>query len=152
MKRAVELEDVPQPYFSETLRDADLVVSVAQLEDDGGWLSEAGIGQRADLLSALVESLGLNGVRVEGHFAYVSGTRASYRVHLGPATIHVEPGNYLCSVPAGYAEDHAGETVFLPFAGDTATDRKAREVISKVLLLANDRVIEDRTILAQLAR
>ena len=148
----LELENVPQPHFSETLRDADLVVSVAQLEDDGGWLSEAGIEGRADLLSALVDSLGLAGVRVEGHFAHVQGQRASYRVHLGSAAVHVEPGNYLCIIPAGYAEDRASEKVFLPFAGETATDRKAREAISKVLLLTNDQAIEDRTILAQLPR
>ena len=146
----LELESVPQPHFSETLRDADLVVSVAQLDDDGGWLSEAGIGQRADLLSALVQGLGLRGVRVEGHFAHVQGQRASYRVHLGSAAVHVDPGNYLCIIPAGYAEERTAEKVFLPFAGETATDRKAREAISKVLLLTNDQAIKDRTILAQL--
>lgn len=153
----IPLEDVPQPLFSETMRDADLVVSVAQLEAEGGqqglaWLSREGYARRAELLSAFVGALGLENVAVEGHFARVVGTRASYRVHLGSAAIHVEPGNYLCVVPASEAGAEKDERVFLPFAGETQGDRKAREVVSKVLLLANDAKIEDPTILAQLRR
>jgi len=42
------LKDIPQPHFSEIMRDADLVVSVAQLEDSGEWLSSEGYERRAE--------------------------------------------------------------------------------------------------------
>jgi hypothetical protein len=53
-------------------------------------------------------------VRVDGHYAYIDGKLAKYRVHLGSAVIHIEPGNYLCIVPDRWGKKH--ESLFLPFA------------------------------------
>ncbi|SDW47067.1 hypothetical protein [Pseudomonas sp. NFACC08-1] len=64
---------------------------------------------------------------------------------MGSAAIHIEPGNYLCSVPAG-----SGVTAFyLPFAD---TDRKMAEVLSKMFLLLDDMNITDSLILEQIQR
>jgi hypothetical protein len=145
-RRTIPLAEVPPLIFSEVMRDADLAVSVAQLHDqDSHWSTES-YARRAELVTALVADLGLKGVRCEGHFAHVTGQRASYRVHLGSAAIHIEPGNYLCIVP-DRSEGKQADGLFLPFAD---ADPKASEVISKILLLVNDDKIKDKSILAQI--
>ena len=136
------LDDVPPLLFSEIMRDADLVASVAQANDEFASSSES-IQRRAELVLALISDIGLDRVRCEGHFAHIQGSLANYRVHLGSATIHIEPGNYLCVVPAR-GDD---EKVYLPFAD---TDKKMSEVISKIFLLLDDQSITDETILEQI--
>lgn len=143
----VPLEEVPPLIFSEVMRDADLVVSVAQ-RSSAGLMSNEVYARRAELVAALLDDLGLKGVTTEGHFAYVQGRLAQYRVHLGSAAIHIMPGNYLCIVPDRRKEDR--ERLFLPFADEN--DSKTSEVISKILLLANDHKIKDESILRQIRR
>jgi hypothetical protein len=65
-------------------------------------------------------------------------------VHLGSAVVHRQPGGALCIVPVH--SQHRGR-LFLPFADD---DPKTAEVVSKVLLLARDKEIQDPTILSQI--
>ncbi|HEX6685996.1 MAG TPA: DUF4132 domain-containing protein [Candidatus Limnocylindrales bacterium] len=143
---AVPLADVHPVAFSEVMRDLDLVVSVAGKDPDG-YHSDPRAQSRADVLSALIADLGLRRVAVEGSAAIVTGTRATYRVHLTSGSIHVEPGGYLCVVPAGFgAKPH--RRLFLPFADD---DPMTSIILSKVLLLAEDDKITDPSILAQLA-
>jgi hypothetical protein len=139
----VPLESVPPKIFSEVMRDADLVVSVAQLGESGTLSGEA-FERRGDIVRALVEDLGLPGVKVDGHFARVQGQLANYRVHLASGVIHIEPGNYLCIVPE---RGSAREKLFLPFADE---DAKMSEVVSKILLLLSDDKIKDETILRQI--
>ena len=107
------LVNVPPLIFSEVMRDADLVVSVAQREGEVR-LSEETYQRRGDLVKVLLEDLGLSGVTTEGHFAYVQGKLSRYRVHLGSAAIHIEPGHYLCIVPERWGKRH--DSLFLPFA------------------------------------
>lgn len=150
------LAEVPPLVFSEVMRDVDLVASVAQYVPapaDGVAAAPGAactpsrevVERRADLVRSLAEDLGLRNVRVEGHHALVRGKLADYRVHLGSATIHIEPGAYLCVVPAGWGTKH--NRLFLPF---DAEDLKTSEVVSKVLLLAEDDKITDKSILNQI--
>lgn len=141
------LEQVPPLIFSEVMRDADLVVSVGQRQGEV-LLSNEAYQQRGSLVKALLDDLGLPGVTIDGHFAYVTGKLAKYRVHLGSAVIHIEPGNYLCIVPQRWGQTH--EQLFLPFADQN--DAKTSEVISKILLLAADDQIKDESILRQIKR
>lgn len=143
----VPLEDVPPLIFSEVMRDADLIVSVAQRGPEGLVSGEV-YARRAELVAALLDDLGLKGVTTKGHFAHVQGRLAQYRVHLGSAVIHIMPGNYLCIVPDRRSADK--ERLFLPFADEN--DRKTSEVISKILLLVNDHTIKDESILRQIRR
>ncbi len=135
------LTALPPVAFSETMRDADLVVSVAGRGAEAAC-SEETYTLRREVITALLASL--PHVRVAGHYAYVQGTRAHYRVHLGSAAIHFDPGEALCIVPARKLEGR----VYLPFA---ETEEKLTEVVSKVLLLSDDAAITDKTILSQLA-
>jgi hypothetical protein len=139
------LADVPPLIFSEVMRDADLVVSVAQ-RDGENRLSEEAYQRKGELVKFLLADLGLPGVTIEGHFARVPGKLARYRVHLGSAAIHIEPGHYLCIVPQRWGQRH--ESLFLPFAD--RGDAKISEVISKILMLVNDDKIKDESILAQI--
>lgn len=142
----VPLADVPPIVFSEVMRDLDLVVSVAGT-DPARLDSPARAQSRGQVLTALIEDLGLRRVAVEGTTAVVHGSRAVYRVHLTSGSIHVEPGGYLCVVPDGFGgKPH--RRLFLPFADD---DPMTSVVLSKVLLLAEDEKITDPSILAQLA-
>ena len=100
--------------------------------------------RRADLVRATASALGLQSVAVELPHVRIQGQRASYRIHMATAAIHVEPGAYLCIVPA--AKLH--KATYLPF--EQGGDAVGTELISKVLLLANDQQITDPTILAQL--
>lgn len=139
------LADVPPLIFSEVMRDADLVISVAQKEGELR-LSAESYQRRGELVQVLLADLGLPGVKIEGHFARVQGKLANYRVHLGSAAIHIEPGHYLCIVPQRWGQKR--DRLFLPFVD--GGDNKISEVISKILLLANDHKIEDESILRQI--
>ncbi|MDX2074851.1 MAG: DUF4132 domain-containing protein [bacterium] len=143
----LSLETIPHLIFSEVMRDADLVVSVAGQSGEAR-LSHEGYEARGQLITTLLDDLGLVGVRVDGHFAYVTGKLANYRVHLGSAVIHIDPGNYLCIVPATWGMTH--DKLFLPFVDEK--DRKISEVISKILLLLADDKIKDESILRQIRR
>jgi len=140
----VPLASVPPVAFSEVMRDLDLVVSVAGPEP--GYASPFRAPSRAQLLAALIGDLGLNRVTVEGASAVVRGSRATYRVHLTSGSIHLEPGGYLCVMPASFGGT-SHRQLFLPFADE---DRMTSVILSKVLLLNDDEHITDPTILAQL--
>lgn len=142
--KALPLEQVPPLLFSEVMRDADLLVSVAHAADDYSTSQET-LQRRAELVGELIRGLGLQNVKCEGHFLHVTGQRANYRIHLGSAAIHIEPGNYLCIVPAGSSVT----AFYLPFAD---TDRKMAEVLSKMFLLLDDMNITDSLILEQIQR
>lgn len=143
----VPLAEVPPLIFSEVMRDADLVVSVAQTAQGPGqgYSSPEMYAHTTEVVKALLDELQLSRVTIDGHFAYVQGKLARYRVHLASAAIHIEPGNYLCIVPATWGQTH--EQLFLPFVDENA---KISEVISKILLLLEDDKIKDESILRQI--
>lgn len=143
-QQAIALEHVPPLLFSEVMRDADLLVSVAHAAD-GYSTSNETLQRRTELVGELIEGLGLKNVRCAGHFLHISGQRANYRIHLGSAAIHIEPGNYLCIVPAATSVTE----FYLPFAD---TDKKMAEVLSKMFLLLDDINITDSLILEQIQR
>lgn len=143
-QKAIPLEHVPPLLFSEIMRDADLLVSVAHAADSYSTSNET-LQRRTELVGELIQGLGLRNVRCEGHFLHITGQRANYRIHLGSAAIHIEPGNYLCIVPAS----SSATEFYLPFAD---TDKKMAEVLSKMFLLLDDMNITDSLILEQIQR
>jgi hypothetical protein len=99
---------------------------------------------RAALLQETCALRGLANVRIQGSHALIEGHLSQSDVHLGGAVVHRQPGGHLCIVPM-HAQ-HRGR-LFLPFADD---EPHTAEVLSKVLLLARDREIQDPTILEQI--
>lgn len=142
--KALPLEQVPPRLFSEVMRDLDLVVSVAHQGGVDPEASASTVEMRAALIREACALLGIANVELQGRYALIEGTLASYNVHLGSAVVHQQPGGAICIVPV-HAQ-HRGR-LFLPFADD---DPRTAEVLSKVLLLARDREIQDPTILQQI--
>ncbi|MFC4638149.1 DUF5724 domain-containing protein [Deinococcus hohokamensis] len=138
------LSEVPPRVFSETMRDLDLIVSVAHVGGVDPEASQSTVEMRTDLLRETLRLLGLSNVRLEHSHALIEGHYARYSVHLGSGTVHRMPGGFLCIIPVH--NQHQGR-LFLPFADP---DPKTAEVVSKVLLLAEDRKLQDPTILEQL--
>lgn len=138
------LSQVPPRVFSETMRDLDLVVSVAHVGGVDPEATQSTTAMRSALLRETLRLLNLGNVRLENDHALIDGHHARYTVHLGSGAVHRQPGGFLCIVPVHNA--HQGR-VFLPFADP---DPRTAEVVSKVLLLAEDRRIQDPTILEQL--
>ncbi len=142
--KLIPLHEVPRRIFSEVMRDADLAVSVAAVEDDGGyWSAEVGAARIA-VVQEVMNRLGFDNLTFEDHFVYVQGKRARYRIHMGSGNIHIMPGAYLCIVPERKGKE---KPIYLPFA---ESDRKTTEIISKAILLSDDDRIDDASINTQI--
>lgn len=140
------LDEVPSRVFSETMRDLDLVVSVAHAGGVDPEASESSIAVRGRLVDETASMLGMTNVDVGGHHARVKGKLGTYSIHLGSGIVHRIPGNAVCIVPV--SAQHRGR-IFLPFTDD---DPRTAEIVAKVVLLARDDKIKDPTILEQLVR
>ncbi|MFT4010764.1 MAG: DUF5724 domain-containing protein [Nocardioidaceae bacterium] len=140
----IPLADIPARVFSETMRDLDLVVSVAHTSGVNPEASESSIAMRSRLVDETASMLGMTNVEVGGHHARVKGQLGTYSIHLGSGVVHRIPGNAVCIVPV--SAQHRGR-IFLPFADD---DPRTAEIVAKVVLLARDNKIKDPTILQQL--
>jgi uncharacterized protein DUF5724/uncharacterized protein DUF4132 len=138
------LEVVPPIVFSETMRDVDLVVSVAHAGGVDPEATASTVEMRAALVRETARLMKLPNVSFAGSHVLIGGKLGEYSLHLGSGTVHRRPGGALCVIPVG--SQHRGR-LFLPFADD---DPKTAEVVSKVLLLARDHEIRDPTILEQL--
>jgi Domain of unknown function (DUF4132)/Family of unknown function (DUF5724) len=144
--KPIKLTAVPSRLFSEVMRDLDLVVSVAHAGGVDPEASASTVEMRANLLRETCQLLKIKNVRLKAQHALIDGDLANYSIHLGSGNVHRMPGGHLCIVPV-HAQ-HRGR-LFLPFVDD---DPRTAEVVSKTLLLARDKEIQDPTILEQLRR
>lgn len=140
----IDFDKINERIFSEVMRDLDLVVSVAHAGAVDAEASHSSIEMRAVLLKETMRLFKVTNVEVAGSHAKIKGTLGEYSVHLGSAVAHRVAGGYLSVLPVH--SQHRGR-LFLPFIDD---DPKSAEVISKVLLLARDKDIQDPTILTQI--
>jgi hypothetical protein len=139
--KELELSTIPPRLFSETLRDLDLVVSVAHRGGVDPEATASTVEMRGALVRETANLLGLDNVEIKTSHAVVRGTRGTYSVHLGSASVMLMPGTAIPIVAVH--SQHRGR-LFLPFADD---DPRTAEVLSKVLLLARDKEIKDPNIL-----
>ena len=79
----------------------------------------------------------------ESH-ALIKGTRGNYTVHLGSGVVHQEGGTMLNILPV---HSQSRGKLFLPFVDE---DPKTAEIMSKIVLLAEDKKIKDPFILDQI--
>lgn len=141
---SIPLEQVPPILFSETMRDLDLVVSVAHVGEVDPETSHSTVELRMALARELVGLFQLPNVSWVGSHANIHGQLANYSVHMGSGIVHAEGIGMLTILPV---HSQARGRIFLPFADD---DPKTAEILSKILLLAQDQTIKDPTILRQL--
>ncbi len=142
--KPIKIKDIPDIIFSEVMRDADLAVSVCHAGEVDPEHSHSTIEMRAAILEFTLPLFKLKNCEVKGSHVLINGTRADYSVHLGSGICHIQGGAALNIMPVH--SQHRGR-VFLPFADD---DPKTAEIISKVLLLAEDKKIKDPFILDQI--
>jgi hypothetical protein len=140
----LKLTSLPPRLFSETMRDLDLVVSVAHRGGVDPEASASTVEMRSSLVEVTCRLLKLRNVKVKDRYVVIKGELAEYSVHLGSAATRMMPGESLFIVPVH--SQHRGR-LFLPFADD---DPRTAEVISKTLLLARDKDIKDPNILDQI--
>lgn len=76
--------------------------------------------------------------------AFIDGKLGQYTVHLGSGVVH-QMGNAMVFVVPVHSQ-HRGR-IFLPFVDD---DPKTAEILSKILLFAEDDRIKDPGILSQI--
>jgi hypothetical protein len=164
---AIRLEEVPAFVMSEVMRDVDLFVGVGSVGNDPTWRDGGADGRTAEMagyweryafgelmesavtrraaLEQIVPRLKIAGrCSMDDRFLTVRGDLRTYRIHIGSGNILMEPGNqYLCIVEA---RAKAGEDVYLPFEGD----HRLSVILSKAMMLAEDKAITDETILTQI--
>ncbi len=140
----VAFENIHPRIFSEVMRDVDLVVSVAHAGAVDPEASHSTIEMRSVLLHETARLFKLDNIEIEGSHVRIKGTMGEYSVHIGSAVVHKMSSGYLSILPVH--SQHRGR-IFLPFIDD---DPRSAELLSKVLLLARDKEIQDPTILSQL--
>jgi Domain of unknown function (DUF4132) len=164
------LDEVPPLVFSEVMRDVDMFVGVASVGNDPYWSDGGPEGRyrdywssysfgalsetaktRQQVLKRLIPRLKIaDRCYLGDRFLIVHGDVRTYKIHLGSGNILMDPKDqYLCIVPThSPATGRLGTELFLPFEGD----RTLAIILSKAFLLAEDKKIEDPTILHQISR
>lgn len=142
--KAVEFEKVPPILFSEAMRDMDLAVSVAHAGGVDPEASHSSVEMRTAIAKELLGLFKLGNVEFIGSHAKIHGTLADYSVHMGSGVVHAEAVGMLAILPV---HSQARGRIFLPFADD---DPKTAEILSKIILLAEDGKIKDTEILRQI--
>lgn len=142
--KALKIEDIPEVIFSEVMRDVDLAVSVAHAGGVDPEASHSTIEMRRAIIEFTLPLFKLSNVTLEGSHAFIKGTMGEYTVHLGSGVIHQKAGAAINVLPVH--SQHRGR-LFLPFVDE---DPKTAEVISKILLFAEDKKIKDPFILDQI--
>ena len=146
---AVSFTEIPPVIFSEAMRDIDLVVSVAYAGEVDPETSQSTIEMRISIAKELFAMLKVDNITFQSeqtHHALIKGVFAEYSVHMGSGVVHKQGTGMISILPV---HSQSRGKIFLPFADD---DPKTAEIISKILLLANDTKIKDPSILEQINR
>lgn len=142
--KSLKIKDIPDIIYSEVMRDVDLAVSVAHAGGVDPETSSSTIEMRQAIVTCNLELFQIKNVRVEGNHAIIDGKLGQYSVHLGSGVVH-QIGNAMLFVIPVHAQQRG--RIFLPFMDD---DPKTAEIMSKILLFAEDTKIKDPKILQQI--
>lgn len=135
---------IPDRIYSEVMRDADLAVSTAYV---GGVDPEAGhstVEMRRGIIEGNLALFGITNVRLKENHALIDGTYGQYTVHLGSGVIH-QTGNAMLNVLPVHSQQRG--RIFLPFVDE---DPKTAEILSKILMFAEDEKIRDPAVIRQI--
>lgn len=142
--KPLTIEQVPDLIYSEVMRDVDLAVSVAHAGGVDPETSHSTIDMRRMILTFNLPMFGLSNVSFTEHHAIIKGKRGEYHVHLGSGIVHQRGGAMLNILPV---HSQSRGKLFLPFVDE---DPKTAEIMSKIVLLAEDEKIKDPLILDQI--
>lgn len=135
---------VPDLIYSEVMRDVDLAVSVAHAGGVDPQTSHSTIEMRRAVVEFNLPLFQIDNVVLKDSHALIHGTRGNYNVHLGSGVVHQEDGAMLNILPV---HSQKRGKLFLPFVDE---DPKTAEIMSKIVLLAQDKKIRDPFILEQI--
>lgn len=142
--RPLKIREIPDIIYSEVMRDVDLAVSVAHAGGVDPETSHSTVEMRRVIMENNLRLFGVQNVRLEGSHAFVDGKLGQYTVHLGSGVVH-QAGNAMIHVVPVHSQ-HRGR-IFLPFVDE---DPKTAEILSKILLFAEDTKIKDPGIISQI--
>ena len=140
----IPVGEVPDIVYSEAMRDVDLAVSVAHAGSVDPQASHSTVAMRKVIVLCNIELFDLKNVTIEGTHAFIKGSLGEYTVHLGSGVVHMRGVHQLNVLPVH--SQHRGK-IFLPFLDE---DPKTAEIISKIILFADDKKIKDPYILEQM--
>lgn len=143
--KLVDFKDVSPIVFSESMRDIDLVVSVAHIGGVDPEASHSTVEMRVAIVTELLKLMKISNVSFVGSHAKIVGKLGKYSVHMGSGVVHAEAVGAISILPVH--SQHRGR-IFLPFADD---DPKTAEIVSKILLLSDDKKIKDESVLRQIS-
>ncbi len=136
----------PDLIYSEVMRDVDLAVSVAHAGGVDPETSHSTIEMRRAIVEFNLPLFGLTNVELKDSHALITGRRGKYNVHLGSGVVHQEGAAMLNILPV---HSQKRGRLFLPFVDE---DPKTAEIMSKIVLLAEDGKIKDPFLLDQILR
>lgn len=139
-----KIQEIPDIVYSEVMRDVDLAVSVAHAGGVDPETSHSTIEMRKAIARCSLELFKIKNVRLEGNHAVIDGKLGQYTIHLGSGVVHQMGNSMLFVVPVH--SQHRGR-LFLPFVDE---DPKTAEIMSKIVLFAEDTKIRDPQILSQI--
>jgi len=140
----IGFSDIPPVIFSETMRDIDMVVSVAHAGGVDPEASHSTIEMRTAIARELMAMLKIENVTFKTAHAIITGSLGEYSVHMGSGVMHKLGSGMLAVLPV---HSQSRGRIFLPFADE---DPKTAEILAKILLFAEDAKIKDPGILNQI--
>lgn len=140
----ISIEQIPKIIYSEVMRDLDLVVSIAHVGGVDPEASLSTIEMRKAIIHESLRLMNITNVEFSQNHAKINGKLGEYNVHLGSGNAFKNAKGSLYIIPVH--SQHRGK-VFLPFIDE---DPKTAEMLSKIILLAQDQKIKDPNILMQL--
>ena len=143
---SLEFRDIPECIFSEVMRDIDLVVSAAHVGSVDAEASLSTVEMRKTIIIQMIRLFKLSNVTLKEAHALIKGKYGEYTVHLGSGVVHkmATGAINILAIHSG----HRGK-IFLPFMDE---DPRFAEIITKIVLLAEDKKIKDPIILEQITR
>ena len=142
--RPVLIKEIDPVTFSETMRDVDLAVSTAYVGGVDPVTSFSTIELRRNITEFTCRLMKLENVTLQEHFANIKGSLNDYSVHLGSGVVH-QSGGAAIHIVAVHSQKRG--KVYLPFLDE---DPKTAEILSKIVMLAEDNKIKDPEILRQI--
>ncbi len=142
----MKISQIPDIIYSEIMRDVDLAVSVAHVGGVDPQTCHSTVEMRRVILEFNLGLFGITNVHIDKNHAIIEGTHGKYSIHLGSGVIH-KMGGQMINVIA--VSDKRTSKLFLPFIDE---DPKTAEIMTKVLIFANDDKIKDPYIMEQIMR
>lgn len=142
--KSILVKDINDILYSEIMRDVDLAVSVAYVGGVDPITSFSTIELRKAIIEFTSKLMKLNNLTFSDNFVNIQGKINNYSVHLGSGNIHQKGGPAIHILPV-YSEKRGH--VYLPFLDEDPT---CAQILSKVILLAEDYKIKDPAILDQI--